>query len=199
MQGAEIRENQKYGGIRLSFRADLAGARIPIQIDIGFGDAVTAGPITIEFPTLLDHPAPVLPAYSRETVIAEKYQALVMLGIVNTRMKDFFDLSVLSDEFAFDGATLAEAIRATFLRRATPLPDQIPIGLSDEFATDRVKQAQWSAFLKRGKLEGMHGDLGAIAVRLRAFLLPPTTALRAGDAFRLVWGPGGPWSPENRD
>ena len=195
VRGAEIRENQEYGGVRITFKAHLAGARIPFQIDIGFGDVVTAGPVEIEFPTLLDLPAPVLAAYSRESVVSEKYQALVDLGMANTRLKDFFDLYLLSDRFPFGGLALAEAIRATFERRGTALPDGIPSGLSDEFARDRAKQAQWSAFVRKGKLNGAPQILGPVILRLREFLAPPTEILRTGEAFTHVWAPGGPWSP----
>jgi hypothetical protein len=195
VRGAEIRENQAYGGVRLTLTAHLAGARIPLQVDIGFGDVVTAGPVEIEFPTLLDLPAPVLSAYSRESVVSEKYQALVDLGIANTRLKDFFDLYVLSDRFAFDGSALAEAIRATFGRRETALPHGVPTGLSDEFARDRGKQAQWSAFVRKGRLEGAPETLEAVILGLREFLLPPTGALRAGEPFARTWVPGGPWAP----
>jgi predicted nucleotidyltransferase component of viral defense system len=195
VRGAEIRGNQEYGGVRLTLTAHLAGARIPLQTDIGFGDVVTAGPVEIEFPTLLDMPAPVLAAYSRESVVSEKYQALVELGIANTRLKDFFDLYLLCDRFPFDGSALAEAIRATFGRRATALPDGTPTGLSDQFAQDRAKQAQWSAFVRKGKLDGAPQILGPVILRLREFLTPPTETLRAGEGFARVWAPGGPWSP----
>lgn len=194
VRGAEIRGHQEYGGVRLTFTARLAGARIPLQIDIGFGDVVTAGPVEIEFPTLLDLPAPVLAAYSRESVVSEKYQAVVELGIANTRLKDFFDLYVLSDRFAFDGSTLTDAIRATFGRRGTALPDGIPTGLSNDFAQDRAKQTQWSAFVRKGKLDAAPQILTPVVLRLREFLAPPTETLRAGGAFDRVWPPGGPWS-----
>jgi hypothetical protein len=195
VRGAEIRENQEYGGVRVTFTAHLAGARIPLQVDIGFGDVVTAGPVEIEFPTLLGLPAPVLASYSRESVVSEKYQALVELGIANTRLKDFFDLYLLSHRFPFDGSTLAEAIRATFGRRGTALPDGIPPGLSDLFAQDRAKQAQWNAFIRKGKLDGAPQLLEPVILRLREFLDPPTETLRAGEPFAPMWEPGGPWSP----
>jgi hypothetical protein len=126
---------------------------------------------------------------------SEKYQALVELGIANTRVKDFFDLYVLSDRFSFAGPALAEAIRATFGSRRTALPREIPMGLSDEFAGDRAKQAQWSAFVSKGKLEGAPELLEPVVLRLRRFLLPPTAALRAGESFTPAWPPAGPWSP----
>ncbi|HEX8212313.1 MAG TPA: nucleotidyl transferase AbiEii/AbiGii toxin family protein [Longimicrobium sp.] len=196
VRATEIRENREYGGVRVTFTAHLAGARIPLQVDIGFGDVVTAGPVEIEFPTLLELPAPVLAAYSRESVVSEKYQALVELGIANTRLKDFFDLYLLSDRFPFDGLTLAEAIRATFGRRGTALPGGIPTGLSDLFAQDRAKQAQWSAFVRKGKLDGTPQVLEPVILRLREFLASPTETLRVGEVFARVWAPGGPWLPQ---
>lgn len=174
----------------------MRGARIPLQVDVGFGDVVTEGPVETVFPTLLDLlPGPVLPAYSRESVVSEKYQALVDLGIANTRMKDFFDLYVLSGGFTFHGPSLAEAIRATFQRRGSTLPDDVPTGLSDEFARDRAKRLQWTAFLGKAKLEGAPEDLVAVIAQLREFLLPPTAAIRSGNTFDAVWTPNGPWSP----
>jgi len=144
-----IRDATEYGGIRVTLVGDLAGARIPIQADIGFGDAVTPEPEQIEYPTLLDYPAPCLKAYPRETVVAEKYQALVNLGIANSRMKDFYDLWIMAHQFNFDGLTLSEAIRNTFARRQRPLPTQTPSGLDSAFYSDKQKNLQWNAFLRK--------------------------------------------------
>jgi predicted nucleotidyltransferase component of viral defense system len=194
VRGEEIRESKEYQGLRLTFEARLANIRIPIQIDIGFGDVVTPGPMEIEFPTLLELPAPVLQAYSRETVIAEKFQAMVMLGTINTRMKDFFDLWVLSREHEFDGTTLAAAIGATFERRRTELPAQVPTALSQDFAADAAKQTQWRAFLQRGKLSMGGESFPEVIAALRRFLMPPVEALRARGVFLAYWPAGGPWS-----
>ena len=147
-----IRDETEYGGIRVKLFGDLAGARVPIQADIGFGDAVTPEAQEIEYPTLLGNPAPHLRAYPRETVVAEKYQALVDLGIANSRMKDFYDLWVIARDFDFDGANLSEAIRNTFSRRQTPLPEHTPSGLSAGFYEDSHKNIQWKAFLNKGML-----------------------------------------------
>ena len=135
-----IRDETEYGGIRVKLFGDLAGARVPIQADIGFGDAVTPEARETEYPTLLGNPAPHLRAYPRETVVAEKYQALVNLGMANSRMKDFYDLWVIAREFDFDGLTLSEAIRNTFSRRRTALPEYTPSGLSPEFYEDTHKR-----------------------------------------------------------
>jgi predicted nucleotidyltransferase component of viral defense system len=188
-----IRDDSEYGGMRVKLFGDLAGARIPIQADIGFGDAVTPKPKNIKYPTLLDSPAPKLKAYPLETVVAEKYQALVYLGMANSRMKDYYDLWVIAREFKFDGPTLADAVRNTFSRRQTPLPEHIPLGLSLEFYEDANKNTQWNAFVRKGMLATSPPTLKNVCLSLKAFLLPPTQALVRGEEFRANWGAGGPW------
>jgi hypothetical protein len=154
IKGTEIRKDAGYGGVRIDIRAVLDGARITLQVDIGFGDAVTPAPDTIHYPVLLDDfPQPRLHAYPRHTVIAEKLHAICLLGMANTRLKDYFDLDVLMREGAWNGPEVMEAIAATFSRRKLPLPATTPIGLSDAFAHDAGKQAQWGAFLKKNRLD----------------------------------------------
>ncbi len=190
-----IRDATEYGGIRVTLVGDLAGARIPIQADIGFGDAVTPEPEQIEYPTLLEYPAPCLRAYPRETVVAEKYQALINLGIANSRMKDFYDLWIMAHQFDFDGLTLSEAIRNTLARRQTPLPAQMPTGLSSVFYSDKQKNLQWSAFLRKGMLLATSAppSLEEVCHLLEIFLMPPTQALKNNQTFTNRWQPGGPW------
>jgi hypothetical protein len=188
-----IRDETEYGGIRVRLFGDLAGARVPIQADVGFGDAVTPGAREIEYPTLLGNPAPRLKAYPRETVVAEKYQALVNLGIANSRMKDFYDLWVIAREFDFDGLTLSEAIRNTFSRRRTPLPDYIPSGLSPAFYGDAQKNTQWNAFVRKGMPGTSPPSLTDVCLFLKTFLIPPTQALTQDQDFNAKWEPGGPW------
>jgi predicted nucleotidyltransferase component of viral defense system len=144
IEGEQIRALEEYVGLRIELRAHLGGAVVRVQIDIGTGDAVS--PTEISLPTLLDFPQPFLRAYTRENSLAEKFEAMVKLGFINTRMKDYFDLWHLSRNFAFEGEDLGETLRATFARRGTPLPTSGPIGLSTEFASDRTKQIQWVAF-----------------------------------------------------
>jgi len=151
-----IRDEQVYGGMRVKLLAFLGNARISLQIDIGFGDVVTPEAKLTEFPTLLDHPAPVIRAYPVETVVAEKLEAIVSLGMGNSRMKDFYDLWVLTREFDLDNAVVAEAIQATFKRRQTPIPATLPVALSEEFTADPTKPAQWTGFLTRS---GLAADL----------------------------------------
>ena len=195
------KENEKYQGIRVTLQSLLGSARIPIQVDIGFGDAITPGPIDIEYPTILDFDAPRLKSYPRETVVAEKYQAMVVLGITNSRMKDFFDIWSLCEQFEFEGVNLCNAILATFKRRDTELPDGRPIAMSREFFDDQQKQTQWHAFISRSGLTSESLLLASVINKLEQFLLPPTAAVRNGQTLSKQWLPGGPWlaSPaENR-
>jgi hypothetical protein len=194
----EIRDGEEYEGVRLSFEARLGVARIPIQVDIGFGDVVLPKPVSLKYPTLLDFPAPRLLAYPRETVIAEKFQSMVELGIANSRMKDFFDLFTLARQFEFEGAGLSHAIRGTFERRRTPLPTSPPLCLTAEFFDNRDKQAQWKGFLKRAGLD-LKGVTMADVIRfLEAFLVPPTIAASKAEPFEQHWLAGGPWQPARK-
>jgi hypothetical protein len=191
VRSEEIRREDEYQGLRIRLEARLERAVIRFHVDIGFGDVITPAATEVEYPTLLDFPAPSLLACPKETVVAEKYQALVMLGLANSRMKDFFDLWAISRDCQFDGAILCRAIRATFERRETALPPETPVALSPAFADDRLKTKQWYAFLQRSRLaEARLGDVLAV---LRAFLLPPTSALRDGSPFTVFWPAGGPW------
>ena len=195
VRGETIKEDQEYEGLRLTLDCRLENARIPIQIDIGFGDVVTPAASEVTYPVLLDFPAPVLPAYSRESVVAEKFQAMVMLGIANSRMKDFYDLWVLARQFEFQGPVLCQAIRATFERRRTPVPAEVPLALSPEFSQDQGKQAQWRAFISKGKLDTGGAGLDEIVDALRGFLMPPAEAVAAGGLLEMVWPASGPWQP----
>ena len=166
VKGAVIRKEAGYRGVRIDLRAALDGARITLQVDIGFGDAVTPAPEAIYYPVLLDDlPAPQLRVYTKYTVVAEKFHALCLLGMTNTRMKDYFDLWVLLGENTLDQAELRRAIEATFNRRKMSMPTSLPAGLSDAFAADAVKQTQWNAFLKKNRLEAI--ALVDVVTRLR--------------------------------
>lgn len=167
VRGAAIRKEAGYGGVRIDLRAALDGARIALQVDIGFGDAVTPAPQRISYPVLLDGlPAPQLRSYPKHTVVAEKLHAICLLGMANTRMKDYFDLWVLMAEDAPDPGELRCAITATFARRGLTLPVGPPTGLSDGFARDDAKQRQWTAFLHKNRLEAV--DLPDVVAQLRA-------------------------------
>lgn len=189
-----IKEDADYEGIRVTFLGYLENARLPVQIDIGFGDAITPAPVETSFPTLLEFPAPRLLAYPKETVVAEKFEALVKLGMVNTRMKDFHDLRTLSQFFSFNGASISEAIRRTFERRRTTLPLEVPpIALTSEFYDDETKQRQWNTFLAKNKLYIEPISLRDVTTSIGDFILP---LLNGRDALSLQWAPGGPWKSE---
>lgn len=169
-----IREELDYGGLRLRAIASVGGARINLTIDIGFGDALEPGVELLDYPTLLDFPAPRLRAYARETVIAEKFQAMVALGRANSRMKDFYDIWILSRSFAFEDDRVARAIAATFARRGTEIPSGLPDALTPEFAADEQKQSQWNAFIGDVALDP--GTLGEVIDDLSSFLRPHVEA-----------------------
>jgi predicted nucleotidyltransferase component of viral defense system len=188
-----IREDQEYEGIRIRLRALLGQARLDLQVDIGFGDAVTPFPDLVDFPSLLDFPAPRIRAYPRETVIAEKYQAMVQLGIANSRMKDFFDIWVMAQEFSFAGERLSEAIRATFQRRHTPVPASPPLALTPDFEEDAAKKLQWQAFTTRSGVTDTVPALDSLVQDLARFLMPPSQAVAEGVPFVRQWKAGGPW------
>jgi len=192
--GAErIAEDADYEGIRVKFRGSLGTAQIVMQLDIGFGDVVVPSPEPTNYPTLLDLPAPHLRGYSRESTIAEKFEAMVKLGILNSRMKDFFDLWLMSRQFDFDGVTLAEAISKTFSARGTKIPAE-PLALTDAFARDATKAAQWRGFLRRNRLSEAPKDLAEVIMCIGAFLKPISERLAAGQVFKSIWKAPEPWS-----
>jgi len=165
-----IREQLEYGGLRLRTTATIGGARIGVTIDIGFGDAMEPGAEMLDYPSMLEFPAPRLRAYARETVIAEKFQAMVALGRANSRMKDFYDIWVLSKSFDFADDRLARAFDATFVRRKTAVPVELPDALSPAFARDEQKQRQWNAFIKDVAVDP--GGLEDVITSLAEFLMP---------------------------
>lgn len=187
-----IREEQEYGGVRVEFAAGVTNAKVRLQVDVGFGDAITPAASVVEFPPLLDFPAPRLRAYSRETVVAEKLEAMVVLGMANSRMKDFYDVAVLARYFDFDGDLLTRAIRATFGRRKTVLPSTTPVALTKAFADDRDKRTQWSGFVRKAGA----GEVGALSETIsavRAFVEAPLLSAATGSPSPGTWRGGGPW------
>ena len=165
----EIRKEAGYGGVRVTIAGELAKARCKTQIDVGFGDAVTPGPVDSVYPVLLnDLPAPRLRVYPTYTVVAEKLHAIALLGMTNSRVKDYCDLSVLLERETLDADLLAQAIKATFERRGMAVPTELPVGLTDEFAHDTSRQALWQSFVKKNELASE--PLAAIVVRLRTAL-----------------------------
>lgn len=188
-----IRAQEFYVGVRVDVQGKIGNARTPIQIDVGFGDATAVDPVDVEFPTILDMPAPKVRAYRMESALAEKYEATVTLGIANTRMKDYFDFWFLGTNFDFDGQELADSIRATFERRGKVLPAETPLGLSDAFAKDASRQAVWKAFLKKSVKTDLSLTLEAVVSFAASFLMPPATAVAKNKRFTRQWKAGGPW------
>ena len=192
-----IRAADEYAGVRVRLQAGLAEARIPLQIDVGFGDAVVPAPVLSTYPTILDQPAPRILAYPREAVVAEKLEAMLSLGVTNSRIKDFHDVHVLAGTFGFDGPLLVSAIRATFERRKMPWPEGVPLVLTQAFLASPEQQVHWRAFLRRGRLDASP-DAAVIAGRLQQFLMPPLIAAAQGTDFDATWPGGGPWRVRTR-
>lgn len=190
IQVEPITEDADYEGMRIRFRGLLDSARVSMQIDIGFGDIVYPGPEESDLPTMLDSPAPRLLCYSRESAIAEKFEAMVKLGALNSRMKDFYDIWLLSRQFDFDGERLAEAIRLTFERRGTILPTEVE---AFDKAFISAKQIQWSAFRKRLQQDHVPNSFHDIVSAVELFLAPLTFSISQGNSKPVRWTSPGPW------
>lgn len=193
VEGERITEDADYEGVRLRFRARLDTARITFQIDVGFGDVVVPSAELTDYPTILDMPAPRLHGYSKESTIAEKFEAMVKLGNLNSRMKDFFDIRLLSRQFDFEGRILAEAVTKTFSTRGTKIPST-PIAFTRTFAEDATKTVQWRAFIRRNRLMDTPEDFAEIITTVASFLGPIVDILAAGRSFGLYWKAPGPWA-----
>jgi len=191
IRAERITEDADYEGIRIRFLSALGSARIHLQIDIGFGDVVYPEPEESELPTMLNSPVPRLLCYSRESTIAEKLEAMVKLGVLNSRMKDFYDIWLLSRQFDFDGAALAEAVRLTFERRGTALPTEIE-AFTEPFIS--TKQTQWTAFWKRLGQNHVPASFGDIVSQVDGFLSPIVATLSSGKSKPTKWTAPGPWT-----
>lgn len=192
VRATPITEDADYEGLRVEFDGALGNARIAMQIDIGFGDRITPGPEEIDYPTVLGMEPPRLRAYPPETSIAEKFQVMLYRGVLNSRMKDYFDIWALAQSRSFDGTVLAEAVRATCERRDTPV-DPAPVAFSNETMADRAKQAQWVAFRRRLRATDAPESFADVTTAVAKFLAPVAEAVAAGASFGRRWNPGGPW------
>jgi hypothetical protein len=188
-----IRAEDEYAGTRATVLAHVGKARVTLQIDMGLGDAVWPAPRSCTFPTLLDLPAPELLAYPREAVVAEKFEALVVLGDRNSRIKDFFDLHHIASRFEFDRVTLTEAVGRTFVRRNTPIPSETPIGLTRAYWENPSRPAQVRAFARRAGIAVPENFAEECARMLDAFLSPVLVDLQNGSRRAGRWQPGGAW------
>lgn len=190
VQSERITEGADYEGMRVRFRGMLDTARITMQIDIGFGDIIYPGPEKSDFPTMLNFPAPRLLCYSRESAIAEKFEAMVKLGILNSRMKDFYDIWLLSRLFDFDGMNLTEAIRLTFEQRGTALPAEV-VAFSKAFID--TKQVQWAAFRRRLQQDQVPASFHEVVLAVEKFLAPLVSVLSQDRPKPMSWNAPGPW------
>jgi hypothetical protein len=197
VRARRIKEDAEHEGVRVMLEGKLGSAKLALQVDVGFGDSVTPPPTTIDFPTLLPFPSPIIRAYGRETVVAEKLHAMVDLGMTNTRMKDFFDVWFLCREFEFQGQPLIDAIRATFERRQTPIPDGLPMALTDVFALNEVKATQWKAFLNRSQIVDSALALPEVVATIVLFLRAAIQAAREDRPWAMTWTPASGWAPPN--
>ena len=191
--GEPIRAEELYVGVRISFLGKIGGARVPMQVDVGFGDSLAAPPVEIAFPSLLEMPEPLLRAYRMETTVAEKFDAVLSLGILNSRMKDYFDLWFLSKNFSFDGAQLADSIKSTCARRGHTIEPSAPVGLTGDFWNDTSRQAVGNAFWKKSVRIDPKLSLQEVVTFTAEFLVPPMLAAGKGSSFISWWKPGGPW------
>lgn len=195
--GEEIREDQAYKGVRIKFLGKLGNARIPMQIDIGFGDVVSPSPLWVEYPVLLDGNSPKLLAYTLESAVAEKYQAMVYLDMANSRMKDFYDIWYLMHHQNFEGSALQKAIELTFKRRKTTLPEAPPTAFSDAFYSNEGKKTQWKAFIKKSDITDVPEDFETVVKDISGFIWPLNESLNKEEEFDSIWQPQKGWGKRN--
>ncbi len=189
----EIQEDGDYVGLRMRMVAELGHTKVHVQVDMGFGEVLLEEPVRVELPVLLDFDRPKIRVYSPEAVIAEKLEAIIKLGAINTRFKDFFDLHLLSRERRFEGGGLKDQIAATLRHRETDLPAGTPTGISDDFARSEEAQRMWQAFLRRSAAVGAPDGFAEVAARIREFVGPALDALSRGEALDADWDPDRGW------
>jgi len=189
----EIRDGEIYHGYRINVRALLGTAKIGLQVDIGLGDAIFPTPTEQEFPSLLDSQGLIVKAYPKEAMLAEKFDAILALGLRNSRMKDYFDIYILVRDYDFDGKVLVQAIAATVLRRGRTLPSDVPTGFQEEFSNNPDKNKQWDAFLRRIGTKQVNTSLQETILFLRSFFEPIIHAWSKTAQFDAIWIAGGPW------
>lgn len=193
IKGERIKEDADYEGVRIKFTGFLGKARIPMQVDIGFGDVIFPKPKTINYPAILDFPSPHLKGYTIESVVAEKFEAMIKLGRLNSRMKDFYDIWLMTRQFQFKGEELTQAIRRTFEHRGTGLPGKAPFFEGEIYNKFSDRQQLWKTFLRKMEAKGVPDELGEIALAIENFLLEPVKAIHRGQEFAAEWKSPGPW------
>jgi predicted nucleotidyltransferase component of viral defense system len=190
----DIAKDSDYQGIRVRFTGRMDNVRLNLQIDFGAGDAVSPGPRIIEYPALLNQPGPKIRAYPIEAVIAEKFQAMVELDLANSRVKDFYDIWVYSRNVDFDGEILAKSLAATFTRRQTQLPTELPTGLTSLYVDADIHRRQWRTFVQRIGEAALSGRFAEVIDDISRFVMPPAISAARHKSFRSHWHPPGPWA-----
>jgi len=198
VRAEEIRGRAAFRGIRINLTGMLGKAKVPLQIDLGYGDALVPPAKFIRFPVLLNFPAPRLRACARETLIAEKFHAAVDLGMRNSRMKDYYDIYYLSQKYDFKGKDLSRAIIATFKRQKTRIPSSTPLGLSPEFCSNPAKKTQWKSFLAHANISLVEINIDEVVAIVREFIMPAAIAAENRKSFDNFWPAGGPWRPQEK-
>lgn len=193
VEGKRIKENADYQGVRINFRAMLERSRVPMQIDIGFGDIIYPKPKVVDYPVILEFPKPHLKGYTIESVVAEKFEAMIKLGSLNSRMKDFYDVWLMTRQFDFKGADLAEALKRTFHHRKRELPQKKPLFVEDIYDPKSDRQTLWKAFLTKGGIKHAPESLKETTERIEKFLITPLAAISKNHPFKLEWNAPGPW------
>lgn len=193
IKGQKIKEDADYEGVRVKFRGFLERARIPRQIDVGFGDVIYPKPKTINYPVILDFPKPHLKGYPAESVVSEKFEAMVRLGLLNSRMKDFYDIWLMMRQFDFDGLKLIEALKRTFRHRKTSLPQHKPLFAEEIYNEKSDRQTLWKAFLRKGDIKHAPEKLAITAKEIENFLIKPLNAVKKSQEFEGKWKAPGPW------
>jgi predicted nucleotidyltransferase component of viral defense system len=199
IQASQIREEKEYAGVRILLDAFIGKAKARVQVDIGFGDAITPEAQEVELPVILEQPAPRLRAYPMETVVAEKLQAMTVLAETNSRMKDFYDVWVMQQHFEFGGEQLARAIQATFARRRTEVDPSSCLAFQSAFYAMEEPLTRWRLYVSRGSFELIPPPFAEVGSSIERFLRPVCESITYGDRFGLLWPPGGPWQNQEDD
>ncbi|MDP3980561.1 MAG: nucleotidyl transferase AbiEii/AbiGii toxin family protein [Chlamydiota bacterium] len=194
LKSQRIKEDADYEGIRVKFVGFLERSRIPMQIDIAFGDNIYPNPKTIEYPVILDYPKPKLKGYPAESIISEKFEAMIKLGLLNSRMKDFYDIWLMMRQFDFNGSRLVEALKRTFEKRKTVLSQSKPLFAEEIYDEKSDRQTLWKAFLKKADVGHAPEKLSSIAKAIEKFLFNPLVAISKGEKFNAKWKAPGPWA-----
>jgi hypothetical protein len=189
----EINAGDTYPGVRVTLRGNLDGGKFKLQLDVSIDDAVVPAPEWVDYPTLLDLDAPCILAYQPTTALAEKYETIVSKHLTNSRLRDYYDIWLLAKSHSFDGSELAAAISATFAHRQTPLPPDVPPGLTEAFYNSPEARSRWSSFLARTKVDAPVA-LSEVCGAISAFIIPPAAAAASGSPFSVEWGPATGWS-----